>query len=65
MVVGSNGHVAWGFTNSEGDWVDVVIVETVEGDKDSYVTPDGPRKFEHDSGDDQGQGARRTTRSTW
>ncbi|MFD0737771.1 penicillin acylase family protein [Lysobacter koreensis] len=22
MVVGSNGHVAWGFTNSYGDWLD-------------------------------------------
>ena len=31
IVVGSNGHVAWGFTNSEGDWVDVVIVETRSG----------------------------------
>jgi penicillin G amidase len=47
LVVGSNGHVAWGFTNSEGDWVDVVIVDTDPNDKDSYLTPDGPRKFEH------------------
>ncbi len=47
IVVGSNGHVAWGFTNSEGDWVDVVIVEVDPDDKDSYLTPDGPRKFEH------------------
>src|SRR3970040_1180401 len=22
VVVGSNGHVAWGFTNSYGDWLD-------------------------------------------
>ena len=46
-MVGSNGHIAWAFTNSEGDWVDVVIVETDPDDKDSYKTPDGPRKFEH------------------
>jgi penicillin amidase len=46
LVVGSNGHVAWGFTNSEGDWADVVIVETDPNDKESYLTPDGPRKFE-------------------
>jgi len=46
MVVGSNGHIAWGFTNSEGDWVDVVIVEVDPNDKDSYLTPAGPRKFE-------------------
>ena len=47
IIVGSNGRVAWGFTNSEGDWVDVVIVETDANDEDSYLTPDGPRKFEH------------------
>ncbi len=47
MIVGSNGHVAWGFTNSEGDWVDVVIVETDPNDQDAYLTPDGPRRFVH------------------
>lgn len=46
LVVGSNGHVAWGFTNSEGDWADVVIVELDPNDKDSYLTPDSPRKFD-------------------
>ncbi|MGD9722885.1 MAG: penicillin acylase family protein [Pirellulales bacterium] len=46
MVVGSNGHVAWGFTNSEGDWADIVIVEVDPNDKDSYLTPAGPRKFD-------------------
>ena len=33
MIVGSNTHIAWGFTNSEGDWVDVVIVEVDPGDR--------------------------------
>lgn len=47
VVVGSNGHVAWGFTNSEGDWVDVVNIEVDEQDKESYKTPDGLKKFEH------------------
>ncbi|MBI2824309.1 MAG: penicillin acylase family protein [Planctomycetia bacterium] len=47
IVVGSNGHVAWGFTNSEGDWVDAVVVEVDPLDKDFYLTPDGPRKFAH------------------
>ena len=56
MIVGSNGHVAWGFTNSEGDWVDVVIVDVDPHDKDSYLTPEGPRKFEHHEEIDQGQG---------
>lgn len=46
MVVGSNGHVAWGFTNSEGDWVDLVTVEVDPEDPDSYRTPGGKKKFE-------------------
>ncbi|MBX3420747.1 MAG: penicillin acylase family protein [Pirellulaceae bacterium] len=46
MIVGSNGHIAWGFTNTEGDWVDAVIVEVDPSDPDSYQTPEGPRKFE-------------------
>jgi len=46
LIVGSNGHVAWGFTNSEGDWADLVLVDVDPNDKDSYLTPDGPRKFE-------------------
>lgn len=49
MVVGSNGQIAWGFTNSEGDWVDLVIVEPEGNDKKLYRTPDGPRAFEHHS----------------
>lgn len=46
MVVGSNRHVAWGFTNSEGDWVDLVTVETDAADPESYRTSDGLKKFE-------------------
>ncbi|HUO82637.1 MAG TPA: penicillin acylase family protein [Gammaproteobacteria bacterium] len=43
LVAGSNGHVAWGFTNSYGDWIDVVRLEL---DKDGrYLTPAGPRRF--------------------
>ncbi|HET9480470.1 MAG TPA: penicillin acylase family protein, partial [Candidatus Polarisedimenticolia bacterium] len=45
MVVGSNGRVAWGFTNSYGDWTDLVIVEPDPSDPNAYVTPDGPRPF--------------------
>ncbi|MFI5006011.1 MAG: penicillin acylase family protein [Solirubrobacterales bacterium] len=47
MVVGSNGSVAWGFTNSEGDWADLIELEEAPNDPDSYLTPDGPRKIEH------------------
>lgn len=47
LVVGSNGYVAWGFTNSYGDWTDLIELDSVTGDDDSYLTPDGPRKFTH------------------
>ncbi|MGD9906693.1 MAG: penicillin acylase family protein [Vicinamibacterales bacterium] len=43
MAVGSNGDIAWGFTNSVGDWSDVVIVEPAPADPTQYQTPDGPR----------------------
>jgi len=46
MVVGSNGHIAWGFTNSEGDWSDLVVIEVSKDNPDEYLTPDGPRRFE-------------------
>lgn len=40
VIVGSNGNIAWGFTNSYGDWSDVIILET-DQDKTHYLTPDG------------------------
>ena len=46
MAVGTNGDIAWGFTNSLGDWSDLVLVEPVPGDATSYQTPDGPRAFD-------------------
>ncbi len=46
VVVGSNGRVAWGFTNSQGDWADVVELEPDPLNKDAYLTPEGPRVFE-------------------
>jgi penicillin amidase len=46
MVVGSNTHVAWGFTNTEGDWSDLVVLEPDPKDPDSYLTPNGPKKLE-------------------
>ncbi len=44
MVIGSNTHVAWGFTNSAIDTSDVVELELQ--DDETYLTPDGPRRFE-------------------
>ena len=46
VVAGSNGRVAWGFTNSEGDWADLVLLEPDPNDPDAYLTPEGPRKLE-------------------
>ena len=43
MIVGSNTHVAWGFTNTEGDYADLVLLAPVPGKPDHYRTPDGPR----------------------
>lgn len=44
-IVGSNGHIAWGFTNTTADWSDRVLIEPVAGDPSRYLTPDGPREF--------------------
>ena len=46
MVVGSNGHVAWGFTNTGGDWSDLVRIDADPRDPAKYLTPDGPKAFE-------------------
>ncbi|MBT9099801.1 penicillin acylase family protein [Methylovulum psychrotolerans] len=41
LVVGSNSKVAWGFTNIEGDFVDLVALEFNPTDPGSYRTPKG------------------------
>ena len=46
LVAGSTGAIAWGFTNTMGDWGDVVVLETDPDDPDLYRTPDGPRRLE-------------------
>lgn len=46
VVVGSNGHVAWGFTNTQGDWADLVELEPAPGLRDGYLTPEGPRELD-------------------
>lgn len=45
LIAGSNGHVAWGFTNSYGDWTDLVTVEPAPDDPHSYLTADGTEPF--------------------
>ncbi len=42
VVAGSNGRIAWGFTNSYIDTSDAVIVESVTGRAGWYRTPQGP-----------------------
>ena len=46
MVVGSNTHVAWGFTNTYADWSDIVLLETDPQRGTSYRTPEGWREME-------------------
>jgi len=41
MAIGSNGHIAWGFTNSEGDWMDWVRVVRDPKDPLRYKTANG------------------------
>jgi penicillin amidase len=49
LVVGSNGQVAWGLTNSVLDTSDLVLLDpatTAPQDSSRYLTPQGPRPFE-------------------
>jgi penicillin amidase len=41
VVVGSNGHVAWGFTNSYGDWLDFYRVHWSDASRERYRTAGG------------------------
>src|SRR5438552_12329268 len=41
LVAGSNGDLAWAFTNSVGDWSDLVILEHDPADPNRYRTPSG------------------------
>ncbi len=45
MVVGSNTKVAWGFTNSYGDWLDLIRVELDPDDANRYLTEQGSEPF--------------------
>ena len=46
LVAGSNGDVAWGFTNSGGDWSDLIVLEADPYDPDRYRTPMGMRAIQ-------------------
>ena len=46
VIIGSNGHVAWGFTNISGDFLDLVQLEINPANPDEYKTSNGWRRFE-------------------
>ncbi len=46
IVAGSNGHVAWGFTNSYGDWLDWVRITWRDREAGRYATQDGDQVVE-------------------
>jgi penicillin amidase len=46
IVAGSTGRVAWGFTNSNGDWADLITLEPDPSNPERYLTVDGPQPFE-------------------
>ena len=49
LVVGSNTHVAWGFTNTYADWSDIILLDVDPTDASRYRTPAGWRSFDrHD-----------------
>ena len=46
VIVGSNRHIAWGFTNAGVDTTDLVLLQTSPADPQLYRTPDGWKRFE-------------------
>ncbi len=44
IVLGRNDTIAWGFTNTAPDIMDLFVEKLV--DEDSYLTPDGPMAFD-------------------
>jgi penicillin amidase len=45
VVAGTNGFVAWGVTNVEGDFLDLVRLEINPADSNEYRTPEGWKRF--------------------
>ena len=44
VIAGSNTRVAWGYTNSYGDWTDAVVLKPGSA-PGTYKTPEGEREF--------------------
>jgi penicillin amidase len=45
VVSGSNGKIAWGYTNSYGDWTDAIVLRP-GAEPGTYRTPAGDRPFD-------------------
>lgn len=45
MVIGSNGHIAWGWTNSFLDTTDLILIKKDETNPNRYMTVNGPTEF--------------------
>lgn len=48
VVAGSNGHIAWGFTNSTADWHDVIALK-LDDSQQKYQTPAGLQEFSYNN----------------
>ena len=46
VVLGHNGHAAWGFTNAGPDVQDLFVEQVDPGDPSRYLAPGGPRAFD-------------------
>lgn len=46
VIVGGSNHVAWGFTNVTGDFLDLIRLDIDPNDPGRYRTPDGWEVFE-------------------
>jgi len=47
LVAGSNGHIAWGFTNSYGEYSKVIRLVPVPGDPEAYATAAGTQQLRY------------------
>jgi len=43
LIAGSNGSIAWSFTNSYGDWSDLIVIEKASEKTNDYLTQTGRR----------------------
>jgi penicillin amidase len=48
VVAGSNGHIAWGFTNSTADWQDLVKIKAADNPR-YYQTAAGDKEYSYNN----------------